>query len=380
MSVNEMSFSPVRMRGSSEESAIAQALMIVGATRDQVQVEIVEQNEKGVTVRVSPRQDTPDNSEDNAEKVEAISEAAGDDGNDAITGAMQDDANDADDAAESETPIPQNNSSDYASSQAGDVDAEINPETIADIATETSDESDASESDASDDETTETESAADESVNEIAREPVSEEARERAGAMAREMLERMGLEANVELADGPFSSLEAGDEDASSRVYLQIEGEDVGILIGKHGATLQSFQYLLNLSLNNDAHNARDNTNGESENQAPSAMLRVVVDAGGYRAKRADMLEKSAQDGAESARRDRRSVRLEPMPAHERRLIHMALRDENGITTSSEGREPLRHVVISPEGMRPASNERAGGQNQRGGYRGGGFRGGRDRR
>ena len=367
MSVNEMSFSPVRMRGSSEESAIAQALMIVGAAREQVQVEIVEQNEKGVTVRVSPRQNTPEN----GEEVEPISEAAGDDANDAITGAMQDDADDA----ESETPLPQNNSSDYASSQAGDVDAEVNPETIADIATETSDEGDDS-----DDESAESDSEADESVNEIVREPVSEEARERAGAMARAMLERMGLEANVEVANGPFSSLEAGDEDAGSRVYLQIEGEDVGILIGKHGATLQSFQYLLNLSLNNDAHNARDNANGESENQASSAMLRVVVDAGGYRAKRADMLEKSAQDGAERARRDRRSVRLEPMPAHERRLVHMALRDENGITTSSEGREPLRHVVISPEGMRPASNERSGGQNQRGGNRGGGYRGGRDRR
>ena len=359
MSVNEMSFSPVRMRGSSEESAIAQALMIVGATRDQVQVEVVEQNEKGVTVRVSPRQNTPEN-----EPVESepISEAAGDDANDAITGAAQDDDDDAESAeVEIETPIPQNNSSDYASSQAGDIDAAVNPETIADVVTETSDESAESES----------------AAEKIQSEPVSEEARERAGAMAREILERMGLEASVEVADGPFSSLEAGDEDADSRVYLKIEGEDVGILIGKHGATLQSFQYLLNLSLNNDAHNARDNANGESENQA--AMLRVVVDAGGYRAKRADMLEKSAQDGAERARRDRRSVRLEPMPAHERRLVHMALRDENGIVTSSEGREPLRHVVISPEGVRPASNERGGGQNQRGGQRGG-YRGGRDRR
>ena len=313
MSVNEMSFSPVRMRGSSEESAIAQALMIVGATREQVQVEVVEQNEKGVTVRVSPRQDTPESSEE----VEPVSEAAGDDANDAITGATQDEDDEED--AESETPIPQNNSSDYAASQAGDVDAVVNPETIADIATETSNDSEDSAEESAD-----SESVADEE----AREPVSEEARERAGAMARAMLERMGLEANVEVADGPFSSLEAGDEDAGSRIYLQIEGEDVGILIGKHGATLQSFQYLLNLSLNNDAHNARDHANGEAngENKNQATMLRVVVDAGGYRAKRADMLEKSAQDGAERARRDRRSVRLEPMPAHERRLVHMALR------------------------------------------------------
>ncbi len=374
MSLNEMSFSPVRMRGSSEESAIAQALMIVGATREQVQIEVVEQDEKGVTVRVSPRQST-------SEKEEAATEVAGDDANDAITGATQDDEIAPD--LKNETPLPQNDSSDYASSAAGDLDATINPETIAEIATvsESEDEADESaepelmEAESMDSEATEAQSAVSASA------PVSEEARERAGAMAREMLERMGLDANVSVADGPFSSLEAGDEDAQSRVYLQVEGEDVGILIGKHGATLQSFQYLLNLSLNNAVHNARDNEDGEGEENA--AMLRVVVDAGGYRAKRADMLEKSAQDGAERARRDRRSIRLEPMPAHERRLVHMALRDEVGLVTSSEGREPLRHVVISPEGMRPASNERGSGQSSRSGNRSarsGGYRGGRDRR
>ena len=371
MSANEMSFSPVRMRGSSEESAVAQALMIVGATRDQVQIEVVEHNDKGVTVRVSPRGDASNETAPEAVTPveETVAEVAGDDGNDAITGALQDDADEPE--VEIETPIPQNSSSDYASSQAGDLDTTVNPETIADIATDSDDS-------ANDDSNEEADEVVSADTNVRASEPVSEEARERAGALAREMLARMGLEAEIQLADGPFSSLEAGDEDAQSRIYVQIEGEDVGILIGKHGATLQSFQYLLNLSLNNEAHNARDN-NGEEN----ASMLRVVVDAGGYRAKRADMLEKSAQEGAERARRDRRSIRLEPMPAHERRLVHMALRNESGIETSSEGREPLRHVVIFPEGMRPASNDRSNGQNSRGGNRSarsGGYRGGRDRR
>ena len=86
--------------------------------------------------------------------------------------------------------------------------------------------------------------------------------------------------------------------------------------------------------------------------------MRVVVDAGGYRARRASALEQSAREGAARAKRDRRSVRLEPMPAHERRLVHIALKDDGTVTTASEGREPLRHVVITPAGVTRSAGDR----------------------
>ena len=175
--------------------------------------------------------------------------------------------------------------------------------------------------------------------------------------MAQEVLNRMGLEAEAKLIAAPVG---AGNSDVP-RIYLQLDGEDVGILIGKHGQTLQSFQYLLNVTLNN---------RGE---ESAASHFRVSVDAGGYRARRGDALQKMATEAAERAKRDRRSVRLEPMPAHERRLVHMALQNDGTISTSSEGREPLRHVVVIPAGARPAS----GGGRPNGSF-GGRDNGGRD--
>jgi hypothetical protein len=105
--------------------------------------------------------------------------------------------------------------------------------------------------------------------------------------------------------------------------------------------------------------------------------LRVVVDAGGYRARRGDSLQQMALDAAARAKRDRRSVRLEPMPAHERRLVHMALQNDGTISTTSEGREPLRHVVVVPAGARPMSTQSSGGESGGRGYGRGGFGGNR---
>lgn len=324
-------FSPVRMRAATEDAAIDQALLIVGLPRDQVSVEVLEQDARGVTVRVSPRRD-------------------------------------GEDANAPQAPAQSTLGASSAVAEESDVDEFVAEHEAADDATEVVPSESAPLIDATP------------IAHAPARAPrvIDAAAQQRALAAIDEMLERMGMEADASLADGPFSPIEAGDDEAASRLYIKIEGNDVGILIGKHGQTLQSLQYLLNLSLNNRTHEEGSETQDAPREDA----VRVVLDAGGYRSRRAQVLQQSAQEAAARAKRDRRSIRLEPMPAHERRLVHMALREDGTISTGSEGREPLRHVVISPAGMRPSGGERperAGGGG-RGGNRGGfGFGGGGNR-
>lgn len=311
---NTPHFSPVRLKASSEEAAISQALMMVGATRDDVEVEVLEKTDKGVTVRVSPRRS--------------------DVGSDAQSGAG----------------ISTNSASESTVS-AGDVieETEETEEII-----EVPDYAD----EGADLEVAETESPAPARI--VAREVDPAQA-QRAQDLAQDFLERMGLQADVKIVAPPSATVEEV-ESATPIVYLDIEGEDVGILIGKHGQTLQSFQYLLNLTLNNRVHE----TDGDEHDA-----LRVIVDAGGYRLRRAQSLEQAARNAASRAKRDRRSIRMEPMPAHERRLVHIALRGDSEISTGSEGREPHRYVVVSPANRGNGYGNQGGGQ----GYSGHGGRG-----
>jgi spoIIIJ-associated protein len=353
------SFSPVRMRASSEESAVSQALMLVGATRDQVLVEVLDQDAKGVTVRVSPRaEEAPVKEEAPTRPTPSTSSAA-----------------EAEvETVEEEPATPEaDDDADLLPVEQADEDMEGSaPASVTELAFEDAPaiESESSVEEASVVEAThQAHSEAVEALRPQLSDEEYERARSRAMAGAQEMLDRMGMEAQAQLAPGPFSPIEAGDPDAQSRVYVSIEGEDVGILIGKHGATLQAFQYLLNLALNN--HGASMASGEEA--------IRVVVDAGGYRSRRADVLQRSAVEAAARSKRDRRSIRLEPMPAHERRLVHMALRDDAEIATTSEGREPQRHIIITPANARPGErpfNDRPFGNRGFGG-RGGGRGGGR---
>ncbi|MFA5576713.1 MAG: RNA-binding cell elongation regulator Jag/EloR [Tissierellaceae bacterium] len=109
-----------------------------------------------------------------------------------------------------------------------------------------------------------------------------------------------------------------------------ISSSDMGILIGKRGNTLDAIQYLLSLTVNRNKEN----------------YIKVIVDIEGYRAKREETLIRLANKMAEKARYSRRLVKLEPMNPYERRIIHSALQNINGITTYSEGDEPFRRVVI----------------------------------
>lgn len=119
-------------------------------------------------------------------------------------------------------------------------------------------------------------------------------------------------------------------EDAES-VVVSCAGPDLGMLIGKHGQTIDAIQYLAN---------AMARTAGESHD--------VVVDAAGYRARRTASLEAVAQRSARRAASTGRRVDLDPMTAVERKIVHEALKDDPEVETASEGTEPNRYVVVMP--------------------------------
>ncbi|MEI3611106.1 RNA-binding cell elongation regulator Jag/EloR [Pseudogracilibacillus sp. SO30301A] len=118
-----------------------------------------------------------------------------------------------------------------------------------------------------------------------------------------------------------------------NHVTFQLSGEKIAILIGKRGKTLNALQYLTQLVINKDGRNFHS----------------VTVDAEGYRERRKETLIELAHKMSDKAKRIKRKVALEPMPAYERKIIHSALQDSNEVTTYSDGVEPHRHIVISPK-------------------------------
>ena len=120
------------------------------------------------------------------------------------------------------------------------------------------------------------------------------------------------------------------DED-EKMIDVELKGDDMGILIGKRGQTLDSLQYLTNLALNKHSDN----------------YFKVKVDTEDYRNRRKETLENLAKNIAYKVKRTKRAVSLEPMNPFERRVIHSALQNDRYVTTHSEGEEPYRHVVVT---------------------------------
>ncbi|NLC33532.1 MAG: KH domain-containing protein [Clostridiales bacterium] len=120
--------------------------------------------------------------------------------------------------------------------------------------------------------------------------------------------------------------------DNEGNIRVNMQGDTLGILIGRRGETLDALQYLTGLHLN----------------RGKEQYVRVTLDSEGYRAKREDALVRLATRMANRAQRTGRRVSLEPMNPYERRILHSALQDHEGITTHSEGEEPNRHLVITP--------------------------------
>ncbi|NJP38853.1 RNA-binding cell elongation regulator Jag/EloR [Alkalicoccus luteus] len=136
----------------------------------------------------------------------------------------------------------------------------------------------------------------------------------------RDVIDKMGVSASVK------------QEHRGDDLYFSITGSDIGVLIGKRGQTLDSLQYLVNLAANKHA----------------DEYVRIYLDAEGYRARRKEALETLADRLAQKAVRIRQEVRLEPMSAMERKIIHTALQNRGDVTTYSDGREPNRRIVIAP--------------------------------
>ena len=114
-------------------------------------------------------------------------------------------------------------------------------------------------------------------------------------------------------------------------VNVELKGDDMGVLIGKRGQTLDSLQYLTNLAVNKHAEN----------------FVKVKIDTEDYRKRRRETLENLARNIAYKVKRTKHPVSLEPMNPFERRVIHSTLLNDKFVTTHSEGEEPYRHVVVT---------------------------------
>ena len=159
------------------------------------------------------------------------------------------------------------------------------------------------------------------SKNAVIKAAVKDSLEDKVKDFLKDVLNAMSLQAEVEIKY----------DEAEKKMDIEIKGDDMGVLIGKRGQTLDSLQYLASLVCNK-----------ESEDY-----IRVKVDTENYRERRKETLENLAKNMAFKVKRTKRPVSLEPMNPYERRIIHSALQDDRYVTTQSEGDEPFRHVVIT---------------------------------
>ncbi|NLL75773.1 MAG: protein jag [Clostridiales bacterium] len=125
--------------------------------------------------------------------------------------------------------------------------------------------------------------------------------------------------------------IDAKYDEIENSLDIDLSGDEMGVLIGKRGQTLDSLQYLVSLVVNKDSEN----------------YIRVKVDTENYRQRRKDTLENLAKNMAYKVKRSKRPLSLEPMNPYERRIIHSALQGDKYVTTHSEGEEPFRRVVVT---------------------------------
>lgn len=141
----------------------------------------------------------------------------------------------------------------------------------------------------------------------------------------KEFLDKVFAAMNMEVA------VDVSMDETENEMSINLKGEEMGVLIGKRGQTLDSLQYLTSLVVN------KGNSN----------YIRVKVDTENYRKRRKDTLENLAKNLAYKVKRTKRPVTLEPMNPYERRVIHSALQNDKYVSTHSEGEEPFRRVVIT---------------------------------
>jgi spoIIIJ-associated protein len=135
-----------------------------------------------------------------------------------------------------------------------------------------------------------------------------------------------------EIADGLDLDVEVHVDERDGVLSGRLEGEDVGLFIGKHGQTIDAVQHLAQRIV---------------FPEGPSS-VRVVIDANGYRERRAEALRAEADDAADEALSSGGPVELDPLPPFERRIVHEYLRERGDVETHSEGNEPERYLVVTP--------------------------------
>jgi spoIIIJ-associated protein len=145
--------------------------------------------------------------------------------------------------------------------------------------------------------------------------------REAVERVAAAVVEGFGVEATVELSDG--------EEDA---VVVEIGGEGATVLVARGAEVLDALQYL----------------SAQVASRASGDRRKIIVDADGYRAKRAASLEELAQRAASEALDSGDEIELDPMSPQDRRTVHMALKDREDVVTRSEGNEPRRRIIVEP--------------------------------
>ena len=155
--------------------------------------------------------------------------------------------------------------------------------------------------------------------------------------LTEELLSKMGLDITVSV------------EEKEDKFSVEVGGEDSAILIGKRGESLDGFQFLLNALFN--------------KGKKHEDYKRVVVDSNNYKARREDTLKILAERTAARAVRENQDIRLEPMSANERRIIHSALADSDRVETESKGNEPNRYVVIKLKNKKKNINENQNREN-----------------
>lgn len=155
--------------------------------------------------------------------------------------------------------------------------------------------------------------------------------------LTEELLSKMGLNITVSV------------EEQEDKFSVEVGGEDSAILIGKRGESLDGFQFLLNALFN--------------KGKKHEDYKRVVVDSNNYKARREDTLKILAERTAARAVRENQDIRLEPMSANERRIIHSALADSDRVETESKGNEPNRYVVIKLKNKKKNTNENQNREN-----------------
>lgn len=158
-------------------------------------------------------------------------------------------------------------------------------------------------------------------LNTVSESSSDEEKTKIAKNFLQDILNKMKINANVEVVP------------SESEYILNVYGDNLGILIGKHGQTLDALQYLVNLA----------------GNRNETQRTRFIVDIENYRVRRIEILQNLAKNLADRAIRMNQDVRLEPMNRHERKVIHTTLQDNEEVTTHSVGEDPYRYIIISPK-------------------------------